>query len=517
MSCDNLCTAAKCEELENRISALEQALELIQASFEAHTQQDIPEAHNYNPPPFDFEPYINIIVNRVLIQIRPTLQIIIDDLNLHIGSDYTIVHNYKDHKSNLRIDGSFADEILYLTVADGESQDTATIFIPLPKIPKYEPSVEVNADIYDGTLAINVVVNDANDTATVDLPSGEQHQKSRLNLDGIYQNEVLTLTVADGESQDTASIGIPLPDFDNIINNYYLTQGEQHVKSNLKINGIYQNDDLTISISDGESQDTTTIHIPTDNHGGGGGIGYDGCGIDLAYENNLLTVNLTVGQCSSSDSTKIMEFVPIEIEQITCKDGVAETKLVTVAVIKGTEAAELEAYAARAAIQKMQCELEPTEVVSIVASDRVIARADGKILVLHFVQLDNYPKRTRGSTYWQVQIPAAKNEDNYIWENDFENLRWQRGNCYAELRFNEFKNSVSGFFANKAAANNYFDAVLDLTLATEKNRVYSEHKSPKTAIVEQETRPYRAFVETVDSAGRAICLIKFVPPVEPKP
>jgi hypothetical protein len=49
MSCDNLCTAAKCQELENRIGALQQALELLEASFEAHTNQDIPEAHDYQP------------------------------------------------------------------------------------------------------------------------------------------------------------------------------------------------------------------------------------------------------------------------------------------------------------------------------------------------------------------------------------------------------------------------------------------------------------------------------------
>lgn len=49
MSCDNLCTAAQCQELERRISSLEQALELLEASFEAHTLQDIPQAHNYTP------------------------------------------------------------------------------------------------------------------------------------------------------------------------------------------------------------------------------------------------------------------------------------------------------------------------------------------------------------------------------------------------------------------------------------------------------------------------------------
>lgn len=41
------------------------------------------------------------------------------------------------------------------------------------------------------------------------------------------------------------------------------------------------------------------------------------------------------------------------------KDGQARSKEVSVAVLKGTEAAEIEAYAARAKILKAQCEFEP--------------------------------------------------------------------------------------------------------------------------------------------------------------
>lgn len=54
-----------------------------------------------------------------------------------------------------------------------------------------------------------------------------------------------------------------------------------------------------------------------------------------------------------------MEFAPIDVEQITCNNGVAESEIVTVAVIKGTEAAELEKYAANAKMLEAQCELEP--------------------------------------------------------------------------------------------------------------------------------------------------------------
>ncbi len=160
-------------------------------------------------------------------------------------------------------------------------------------------------------------------------------------------------------------------------------------------------------------------------------------------------------------------------------------------------------------------EKEEADVVSIVSSDKVINRATGRFLVLHFVTPANYPKRSKNSTYWPVQIPAAMPEDEYNWCEHFENLRWSRGNCFAELKFNQFSTPVSGFFKDKDAADSYFNEVLKLTTATEKNRVYHEHKDPQKNIIERVTRPYRAFIESVNIAGQGVCHIKFVPPTEP--
>ena len=53
--CPDLCTAAKCAELENLIGVLQQQLNLLEAAFEAHTQQNIPEAHDYFAPESDSE------------------------------------------------------------------------------------------------------------------------------------------------------------------------------------------------------------------------------------------------------------------------------------------------------------------------------------------------------------------------------------------------------------------------------------------------------------------------------
>ncbi len=82
------------------------------------------------------------------------------------------------------------------------------------------------------------------------------------------------------------------------------------------------------------------------------------CQIDLIYQDSILTANLTVNNSSATDNVKIMEFTVIQVEKITCKDGEATSQMVSVAVLKGTEDAEREAYAARARIGKAQCESE---------------------------------------------------------------------------------------------------------------------------------------------------------------
>ncbi|MEY2832276.1 MAG: hypothetical protein RLZZ574_1534, partial [Cyanobacteriota bacterium] len=367
-------------------------------------------------------------------------------------------------------------------------------------LPKHEPKVQVDADIYDSTLAINVQVDDASDIATIDLPEIPEYEPYEPTVDVALAvnstNNTLKVFVAVDRQNDSEIVSLPIPQVIYGIDGRDGKDGEDGKDGKDGQDG-----------KDGEDG-----RDGKDGEDGKDGGSSDVTGtIDLQYENNILKAYLTVGDSESFDEVEILKFSPIDVEQITCNKGVTESKIVTVAVIKGTEAAELEAYAARAKIQKLQCE-STNEVVSIVASDQVIAYAKGKLLVLHFVQLDNYPKRARGSTYWQVQIPAAL--DEYVWKDDFEDLRFERGNKYAELHFNEFKTRVSGFFASEAAANDYFDKVLDLTTATEKNRVFSKHKTPQTSVVQQVTRPYRAFIERVNANGRAECLIKYMPPIE---
>ena len=120
MSCDNLCTAAKCEELENRLNALEIALELLQASFEAHTNQDIPEAHNYEEP----EVTVSLAASE--------------------------------------------DRDLKVFVAVGSKNDSETIKLPEPEV---DVALAVNSS--DNSLKVFVAVGSKNNSETITLPKSD--------------------------------------------------------------------------------------------------------------------------------------------------------------------------------------------------------------------------------------------------------------------------------------------------------------------------------------------------------
>ncbi len=286
-SCPDFCTKSKCQELENRIEVLEQDLAFLKASFNAHVQQEIPTAHNYDSNiringSFQSE-RLTLTVADVTSQDTVTIEIPDDDVTVNLAAnsndnslkvfvkvgnksdddtvtlpkldapepdvDVSLAVNSNDNtlkvfvavgnkndsetvtlpklETNLKLDGSFFLDVLTLTVADGISQDTATIPIPLPDLEGHKRQSIPDAHFY-------------------------RPEPSNLKINGIFQSETLTLTVADGNSQDTASILIPLP------------KGEEHVKSNLRLDGSFQSDVLTLTVADGESQDTANILIPLD-------------------------------------------------------------------------------------------------------------------------------------------------------------------------------------------------------------------------------------------------------------
>lgn len=153
-----------------------------------------------------------------------------------------------------------------------------------------------------------------------------------------------------------------------------------------------------------------------------------------------------------------------------------------------------------------------SEVVTVVASEKEHILIEGNQLILHFVTLDNYPKRQANSSYRSIQIPAPK--ASYDWAIDFEPLRWRQGNQYAKLILTGYKHAVSGWFENTTAANAFFDAVLTLTTATEKERIFPGHSLQKTNFTIRDSRPYRAFIVSKDGNNQPQTLTKYFPPTD---
>jgi hypothetical protein len=159
------------------------------------------------------------------------------------------------------------------------------------------------------------------------------------------------------------------------------------------------------------------------------------------------------------------------------------------------------------------CDVVGDEVVGLVANEKYLLRITGEQLVLHFVTEDNYPKRKSGSTYRPIQIPAPL--PDYDWDTHFLNMRWNAGNQYAEMRLVDWKNPISGWFASKEAANQFFDYlvnnILDPTVEVD-NIVIPEHSNPKTNITTQIWRPYRAYyMSAPTNANETTCLKKYYP------
>jgi hypothetical protein len=384
MSCDNLCTAQECAELEQRIAKLEIDLDILKAAFEAHDAQSIPQAHEYGPLPY-VKFYIDYNNNRIELELKAYVDL---EINLHEQKPIPNAHYYK-HQSNLKIDGSFSANYLYLTVADGDTSDTATILIPIPdndhqvtigaavssqtlgisvmvngvqdstavRLPDFDPSVQVDCDIYQGTLAVNVQVDDSSDIGFVDLP------------------------ILKGDKGDQGEKGEP---------------GERGFKGFAGTDGRDGRDGR-----DGiDGEDGRDGIDGKDGRDGIDGIGIDGCAINLDYIDNKLSASLSVGGCNSFDEVAIVEFATIDVEQVDCVDGEVVSEIIQVAVLKGTQAAELEKYAATAKMLKAQCLLEPVAAAPDWWQVRLGANRPQIVCVF---------RKSQSRTYHSLTIPHPKN------------------------------------------------------------------------------------------------------------
>ena len=158
-----------------------------------------------------------------------------------------------------------------------------------------------------------------------------------------------------------------------------------------------------------------------------------------------------------------------------------------------------------------------TEIVPVHVGYRVDKSTRGRHLILHFVDFDNYPKRSVNSSYRPIQIPLPIDNTQLNWDRHFKDMIWEQGNLYCELVLKddnniEFTPPVSGFFSTIEKAEECFSKILNVTTLNLAAIKHHPSSNPKTRISVKSTRPYRAFVMDVNQDNKTICELKLVPP-----
>ena len=204
MTCPDLCTAAKCEELEFEILVLKAQIKELSNVVAEHINQDVYQAHKYNP-------ILKISTN-------------IEDKISH----YT---QYID---------IYLDHIYEFTQVDLPHQQT-------------EPHIMFEiASLNDNNYEFRLNYNGLDYYANLELPSSEP--------------SFVTADIFDlGNNQFNLSVGVD-GQFDESY--FYVETPEiTQLKTNLKGSAFLSNDRLYISIADGISEDTFDVYLPylTDN------------------------------------------------------------------------------------------------------------------------------------------------------------------------------------------------------------------------------------------------------------
>jgi uncharacterized coiled-coil protein SlyX len=558
---DDFCTKDECGELY-------QSIQLLKASFEAHTNQDIPEAHNYEPNENDdfkidnkfknklnnyFNDYFNNIIDDFCTkdecgELYQSIQLLEASFEAHTNQDIPQAHNY-DLTVDVSLDVDSSSNTLKVFVKVNHANDSETVTLP---------EYEINTDDFCtkdecGELYQSIQLLEASFEAHTQQHIPEAHNyenacdNSNLTINGSYFDGNLNITVAHCNDFDSVDIQI---DMENCCNEILtkLQTIEDYVTVN--ISGTLSGDfDCQQPLKDDGSIDDFAFPeaiASSKNYGDQGISGLHkmlqifGENLDKIYANTCKAIeplaNLTVEDvykyCSDGNLIKRSDYSDTEMGQAEYEQALADQLTINFANSKyghliNDDGIITPITAPNYVISRLLSDFtliqaknnhdllcninnaEPQDVVAIVASEKDLHRVKTKVLILHFVLLDVYPKRSASDTLWQVQIPAAK--DSYSWLNDFDGLRRTHGNQYAELQFNENYVPVSGWFASEAAAETFFDAVLELTNATEKNRVFPKHKTPQINIAVATTRPYRAFIKSINNQGRPVCHAKYVP------
>ena len=301
-NCADLCTAAKCQELERRIEELETIINehLIQKIPYAHGWEgdcniflsltgttlnaeiyidNIGESSDSVELPFvtqaDFDNHVGTLVNgnsslahTYVPEIDHNLSLaetngqftLTSRINLEgTPAEDSIVIPLNNFESNLVIDGTVTEKILLLSVADGNSQDTAEIPLPfvlqddfdehlrtdIPSAHDYNPLIDVNVEIQENTLSVDVAIDDSSDTGTTEL---QLDVFPSLNAD-LIENTLFIDVDINGNS-DTTTVDLP-----------FVTQNEFNSHKNDAIpdaHNFNSNVDVTLTW---DEQDNLTVRV----------------------------------------------------------------------------------------------------------------------------------------------------------------------------------------------------------------------------------------------------------------
>ena len=126
--------------------------------------------------------------------------------------------------------------------------------------------------------------------------------------------------------------------------------------------------------------------------------------------------------------------------------------------------------------------------------------------------MEDKKEKDKNPSIWRTRYPNPKK--GLGWK-DFEKLVMNKGNQFASMKLEGFKNSIRGHFKDKKSADYYFNSVLKLIKSKEaksNNRRYTEISKQKTNYKETRLKVYRAFMVSLNDTGIAQKIECFEPP-----
>ncbi len=298
--CSNLCTAEKCQELEQRINQLEADLLALEALLNEHTSKSIPDAHS-------FDSNVNVSLD---LSGNSTINLTVDIEGIGSGSDLV----------NFELDFVTKDEFQNHT-------DTS-----IPDAHDYKPdvSVSVSSSNDENTIEVSVDGESGQDTfsaSTIDDYVTKDEFQAHLDQD---------IPEAHNFNFDINEINNNINDINNNINdiNNDLDNLDKDINNRINeyVTGLdfffsiddLPNDDYEFSLTIGDRTSSQILDLSRSS-GGGGGTGGDNSSeetepptttvsIDGSYdaENNDLILTVTVNGKSAETIIDLTELANMD-------------------------------------------------------------------------------------------------------------------------------------------------------------------------------------------------------------